>query len=405
MTGLGEARDQITSGPAQPHDGSNPTLGADIASDHVATTDKTPPVRQYLDLHRLSRLWLPHHPCYSNEASDHSVSLVQFFNNLFTEIQRIDFDEGFREQGTWCPKDGHVLMPPLVFRGDSKQGQAMPVPVSVERRIKPMNKAMWLARSSTHCGAHVELSELGELLSQDHSRNEAVYTPSVYDANELLSWEGEELLKALRSSNYRDKFQAVEMAVFQMFHVMPKVIGFNLLQDRVFHVLVVTARSYHAESPAELSHSFTVQLPVDYDSFSDVAIVQRRSHAKKTASSQCYHFPSDADSPRSRPGAVEQKHQGKKLTEGTYVSLERLLGAPKALSVHDDTRRQTNSANDNHHRWDMMTLSTAEGMTRKAPEQIQQKETLVAIAKDVEYVLKHIAKQRQDRLDRAKTGE
>jgi hypothetical protein len=52
-----------------------------------------------------------------------------------------------------------------------------------------------------------------------------------------------------------------------------------------------------------------------------------------------------------------------------------------------------------------MTLSTAEGMTRKAPQQIQQKETLVAIAKDVEYVLKHIAKQRQDKLDRGKTGD
>jgi hypothetical protein len=49
-----------------------------------------------------------------------------------------------------------------------------------------------------------------------------------------------------------------------------------------------------------------------------------------------------------------------------------------------------------------MTLSTAEGMTRKAPESIQQKETLVAIAKDVEYVLKHIAEQRQGRLDQTK---
>jgi hypothetical protein len=52
-----------------------------------------------------------------------------------------------------------------------------------------------------------------------------------------------------------------------------------------------------------------------------------------------------------------------------------------------------------------MTLSTAEGMTRKAPDSIQQKETLVAIAKDVEYVLKHVAKQRQEKLDHAKDGE
>ena len=42
-----------------------------------------------------------------------------------------------------------------------------------------------------------------------------------------------------------------------------------------------------------------------------------------------------------------------------------------------------------------MTLSTAGGMTRKAPNGVQQKETLEAIAMDVEYVLAHIADQRR----------
>jgi hypothetical protein len=42
-----------------------------------------------------------------------------------------------------------------------------------------------------------------------------------------------------------------------------------------------------------------------------------------------------------------------------------------------------------------LTLSTAGGMTRKAPKGIQQKETLEAVAMDVEYVLTHIADQRR----------
>ena len=42
-----------------------------------------------------------------------------------------------------------------------------------------------------------------------------------------------------------------------------------------------------------------------------------------------------------------------------------------------------------------MTLSTAGGMTRMAPKSVQEKETLVAVAKDVEYVLTHIAELRR----------
>ena len=59
-----------------------------------------------------------------------------------------------------------------------------------------------------------------------------------------------------------------------MFHMMPKVAGLSLLQDRVFHVLVVTANTYQKEAPSELCKSFTVQLPINYASFGDVKIVQ-----------------------------------------------------------------------------------------------------------------------------------
>jgi hypothetical protein len=154
---------------------------------------------------------------------------VEFFNRLFSEIQRIDFDEGFQERGKWCPQDGSIMMPQLVAEGGSEPGRAISVPVLVDRRIKPMNNAMWVARTSTHSEAYVKFSELGELLSQDHSRNEAVYTPSVYDANELLSWDREDLLKAVRGSNHGDRIQSVEMA--GMFSLQGKLVPVGAFQS------------------------------------------------------------------------------------------------------------------------------------------------------------------------------
>jgi hypothetical protein len=89
-----------------------------------------------------------------------------------------------------------------------------------------------------------------------------------------------------------------------------------MLEDRVFHVLVVTARGYQADNPSELSQSFTVQLPVDYSSFGDVEIITRRSHVKRTGSSQCYDVRSGESSARSEIDDTQTKRQGKKLTEG-----------------------------------------------------------------------------------------
>ncbi|KAL1793344.1 hypothetical protein ACET3X_008326 [Alternaria dauci] len=256
-------------------------------------------------------------------------------------------------------------MPPL---NATESNDAVPVPVLVEKRVKDLNQATWAVRTSTHSDTHVKFSELADVLAKDHSRNEAIYTPSVFDAIELLKWDHEELLEAVQQSGHQEEIHSVEMFISQMFHMMPKVAGLSLLQDRVFHVLVVTANTYQKNNPSELSKSFTVQLPIDYASFGDVEIMQEMSRMKARGSSQCYHFPSNAESGLI-PDAHQKQRQGKKLTEGTYVSLERLTRA--------------DSANNHCHRWDMMTLSTAGGMTRRAPKGVQQKETLEAIAMDV----------------------
>ncbi|CAG5183425.1 uncharacterized protein ALTATR162_LOCUS10574 [Alternaria atra] len=387
------ARDPVQSKPLQPQYNLGQDADTNAKPSNTNSTTTAALKSQYLNLKPLKKLDLPYHPTYDNAASDHNVSFVQFLDNLFSEVRGIDFDEGFENRGTWSPESGHVMMPPL---NATESNDAIPVPVSVEKRVKDLNQAKWAVRTSTHSDTHVNFSELGDLLAKDHGRNEAIYTPSVFDAVELLKWDHEELLKAVQQSGHREEIHNVEMFISQMFHTMPKVAGLSLLQDRVFHVLIVTANTYRSHSPSELSKSFTVQLPLDYASFGDVKIVQERSRMKTKGSSQCYHFPSIAGS-GSTPNANPKQHQGKKLTEGTYVSLERLIGAPRGAGIGEDVAQQAKSAHSDRHRWDMMTLSTAGGMTRKAPKGVQQKETLEAIAMDVEYVLTHIADQRRKR--------
>jgi hypothetical protein len=162
-----------------------------------------------------------------------------------------------------------------------------------------------------------------------------------------------------------------------MFHEMPKILGKTLLKDRVFHVLCITAHStYHPSGTAERSQSHTVQLPIDIESFQGVQAIMSKSHFQPR--SKTYNI-------KDHTNATERqkKHNGNKIVEGIYCSLERLCEASVG-SVKPD----------NLHRWDMMTRSDAKGSTRFAPWSTKRKETLEAIAKDVQYVLEHIRKQR-----------
>ena len=190
---------------------------------------------------------------------------------------------------------------------------------------------------------------------------------------------------------------------------MPDVVGgLSFLEDRVFHVLVITV---HFTGPAHASssifrsrggpRSITVQLPVDIESFNNINTIMQRSHVKKKR----YYLPSNAASGTSRPNETQQKRIGKKLTEGNYVSLERLCKASKDPPKGDGVAVAASpTESDYHHRWDMMTLSTAGGLTRLAPKRVEQNETLKAIAMDVEYVIKHIADSRQNETTRASNG-
>ena len=205
MTEPVEVRDSAQSKPMQSQNDLGEEVGTHPTPGNTTISPTSGPARKYLTLGPLKKLDLPHHPSYDNASSDHHVTLAQFLDNILNEVQRINFDEGFEKRGTWSPDNGHVMMPPLNATGSSDM---VPVPVSVEKRIKDLNQASWMARTSIHSNAHVKFSELGDLLAKDHSRNEAAYTPSVFDAVELLRWDPEE---ASRAVNHHKEVHSVEM--------------------------------------------------------------------------------------------------------------------------------------------------------------------------------------------------
>jgi hypothetical protein len=119
-----------------------------------------------------------------------------------------------------------------------------------------------------------------------------------------------------------------------MFHTMPGVAGLQL-QERVFPVLVISARSTPANStPSTTRHSWTVQLPIDFDSFSSDPYMERKSYMRRKPSDKYLRYDCPPETTRDLKG-----HGGNKLTVGKYVSLERLS--------------QTQSGG---YRWDMVRL-------------------------------------------------
>lgn len=186
-----------------------------------------------------------------------------------------------------------------------------------------------------------------------------------------------------------------------MFHEMPEVGGLHLLHDRVFHTLVITIHSTYTTSPSfkgskitDVPQSHTIQLPLHFDTFEDIPVLKERTHVKKQASSWQYHWPSAPSAVQPTP--AQQKRIGKKLVEGKYVSLERLRRAPiDVISESETAVESLPHESGRHHRWDMMTLSSAEGSTRLAPEFIKNREILDAVSEDVYFVVKMIAEGRR----------
>lgn len=187
----------------------------------------------------------------------------------------------------------------------------------------------WFARVSLHDNKEEQgtasWDELDFALRVDHSQHEKDYTPDVMDAHQVLDYSSE---LSLHGNRVEGGWEDVTASVMQMRHHIPPP-----LQNRVFTVLVITAKRRH--------EFITVQIPVET---------------------------------RHLPGT---KYEGDgKVTMGMYVSVER-------GDLVEEERKT---------RWEMATASDAGG---RLPMWAQKLGTPGAVVKDVGLVVKWLADRRK----------
>ncbi|KAL5121934.1 hypothetical protein ACEQ8H_000150 [Pleosporales sp. CAS-2024a] len=321
---------------------------------------------RYLDMQPLQLHELPAHRDIKTTDGKEGPALAAFISSVLTEAYEIDFDsDEWISHGRFPgPRPDYVKMPPL---SGTVSDPDINVLLHVEKRALGKDRSAWLGRKSLHSALDIGYAEMDDLLAQNHCYKEAVYTPSVLEANELLKWSEEELQKAVAELKPEWNIKTVQMSIFQMFHEMPKALRLSLLQNRVFHVLCLTAHS--TGSTSALSQFHTLQLPVNMSSLQPIQSITSNSHVIPT--SLQYNNPNGTER--------QKKQNGNKFTEGVYVSLERF----------------TEGESEGAHRWDMMTKSDAKGITKLAPWSTLRKETLTVAAEDVRYVLDEIKKRRR----------
>ncbi|PVI00373.1 hypothetical protein DM02DRAFT_394861 [Periconia macrospinosa] len=238
-------------------------------------------------------------------------------------------------------------------------------------------RGTWFGRSSEHEeGKPAGFEELRKCLMKGHERNEAEYTPAIYDVNTVLEWglEGQEVAwkvdgkDGVREGLMRD----IEMRITQMHHSMPG----GILNDRVFTVLLISFVNTNP-SHSSLSESIDVQIPIDLYSFPPVVI--SRSHINRDLSTKKLSYRNSRSD--ASPEQKAKSKAGKGIVEGKYVSVERIQQVKGAADTKDGVVTK----------WDMKTASDAGG---NLPMAVQKLGVPGAIAKDVPLALGFVVKRR-----------
>jgi hypothetical protein len=172
-----------------------------------------------LCLHELPR----HEETWDGVTEDQRPSLSTFIHDVLSEMYQVKFGDKTWVRSGYYPSSGirlDVIMPPLsearVIRPE------ISVPIQVEKWATSKDSSAWLGRSSYHSALAIAYSELDELLAQDHCRKEAAYTPSVFDANELLTWHEEDLRKAVAELDEPEwRISSVQMSGMCSLHQKP----------------------------------------------------------------------------------------------------------------------------------------------------------------------------------------
>jgi hypothetical protein len=165
---------------------------------------------RYLDLHPICLHELPSHPDTADVGPSRGPTLGEFLNGVLVEAFEVQFDGD-----AWTPhgefphgKDIYVSMPALREPKNIQLDHDIRVPCEVKKQVN----GTWLARTSEHSASQIRYSELDSLLAQDHCRKEAEFTPSVFDANELLRWSEADLKKAVADLRPEWQVKSVQMS-------------------------------------------------------------------------------------------------------------------------------------------------------------------------------------------------
>lgn len=197
----------------------------------------------------------------------------------------------------------------------------------------------WFARTSLHenqsANGTADWSEFESGLLDDHSQHEMDYTPDVFDAHKVLTWDS-----PIEGITGYDK---VAMGIVEMAHKIPPP-----LNNRVFSVLILTARS--TSSPQSF---LVIQIPVNISKL-DKALYSNGRHKN------------DGDS------AIKKKD----ALMGEYVSIER-------CELVEDGKKV---------KWQMATASDAKG---NLPGWAQKMAVPGTVVKDVGLFIDWVQKQRK----------
>lgn len=158
-------------------------------------------------------------------------------------------------------------------------------------------------------------------------------------------------------------------------------------QDRVYHILVLLAKvRYDAEDCQSLSQSIIVKLPIDFASFSHVTSMMRKSHVRENR----YHFATDDETGVPQPNDAQRIKRGRRVVEGSYVSMERLSRPEDGLLGNN--------------KWEMMIRAEDGGSSRFHHVGTRSFLTRLMDAEDVYRVLRYIARTRAAEQVRARAA-
>ncbi|KAK5075674.1 hypothetical protein LTR70_010022 [Exophiala xenobiotica] len=315
---------------------------------------------------------LPDHPSFGSGDSNKRPDLLRFALTLLDQgrslVQPTQFNLSFKShsQKSSPPSNNEIeILSATVPAADIEK---LPWSSDEILRSKPANveDEHWYARRSYHHNHPSKNNAAGTGswqefvygLRDQHSKHEYDFSPSIYDARLICNWNEQinQLFSSLsRSESDRPNYTDATMAIYEMCHSLPSIIG-----PRCFPVLVITASCSADEFIA-------VTVPVDISSFSSSFYSNGRNR---------------------KEGA---DHQLKKsVTLGEYCAVERVVKYT-GQTTHADKEGRTHNHGEAGEdiEWIMATASHARG---NIPMAMQRLGIPGAVAKDVGLFLKWIHK-------------